>query len=197
MIGLSGGIGSGKSTVAAVWRELGATVVDADQVAREVVAPGTPGLTALAAQFGNDLVQPDGTLNRTLLAQRAFVDSTHTEQLNAILQPAIAARAAELLAAAPCPQLAVYDVPLLVEHNMAGMFEYIVMVLSPVEQRLERLVHQRGLAVEDARARMAQQATDEERRALADIIIDNDGTVDELRERASGVWHYLESCCST
>lgn len=80
---------------------------------------------------------------------------------------------------------------------MAGMFEYIVMVLSPVEQRLERLVHQRGLAVEDARARMAQQATDEERRALADIIIDNDGTVDELRERASGVWHYLESCCST
>ncbi|ALE35151.1 dephospho-CoA kinase [Lawsonella clevelandensis] len=197
MIGLSGGIGSGKSTVAAVWRELGATVVDADHVAREVVAPGTPGLAALAAEFGDDLIQPDGTLNRALLAQRAFVDSVHTERLNSILQPAIAARSAELLAVAPCPQLAVYDVPLLVEHDMAGMFEHIVMVLSPAEQRLERLVHQRGLATDDARARMAQQATDAQRREIADIIIDNDGTVDELRERASSVWRYLESCCST
>lgn len=171
-------------------------MVDADHVAREVVEPGTPGLAALATEFGDDLIQPDGTLNRALLAQRAFVDAAHTERLNHILQPAIAARAADLLAAAPCPQLAVYDVPLLVEHNMAGMFDQIVIVLSPVEQRLERLIHQRGLSVDDARGRMAQQASDDQRREVADIIITNNGTLEELREQAAGVWRYLESCAS-
>lgn len=196
MIGLSGGIGSGKSTVAAVWRELGATVVDADQVARDVMQLGSPALPALSAAFGEDILYNDGSLNRSLLAERAFVDAEHTEQLNDIVQPIIAARAQELLAAAPSPRRAVYDVPLLIEHHLESQFDHIVMVLAPIKQRLERLTQQRHLSEDDARARMAQQATDDQRRTIADIVIDNNGTLAELRKRASDVWHYLESCSS-
>lgn len=198
MIGLSGGIGSGKSTVAAVWKEHGATVIDADQVARDVVEPGEPALRAIAAEFGADVLQADGSLNRSLLARRAFSSAATTERLNAIMKPYIRSRVAELAAAAPHPELTVYDVPLLIEHDLAADLDTIVMVLTDEEERIARLQRDRGMSADDVRDRMRRQASDAERRAIADIVIDNNGTEAELRDKALEVWRQLaESSSST
>ena len=198
MIGLSGGIGSGKSTVAAVWKEHGATVIDADQVARDVVEPGEPALRAIAAEFGADVLRADGSLNRSLLARRAFSSAATTERLNAIMKPYIRSRVAELAAAAPHPELTVYDVPLLIEHDLAADLDTIVMVLTDEEERIARLQRDRGMSADDVRDRMRRQASDAERRAIADIVIDNNGTEAELRDKALEVWRQLaESSSST
>ena len=178
-IGLTGGIGSGKSTVAALLVERGAVLVDADRIAREVVAPGTPGLAAVAEAFGDDVLADDGALDRPALAAIVFADPQARARLDAIVHPLVRARAAELVAAAPADAIVVNDVPLLVETGQAGSYDLVVVVEAELETRVARLVR-RGLTVDDARARIAAQATDEQRRAVADVVLDNSGTPEEL-----------------
>lgn len=175
MVGLTGGIGAGKSTVTAVLEESGAVIVDADRIARQVVEPGSPGLAMLVAEFGEDILRPDGALDRAALAARAFVDAERTAALNAITHPLIGERTAELFGSAPEDAIVVHDMPLLVEGGMTPGYHLVIVVDTPAEIRLQRLVEQRGMPEDDARARMARQATDEDRRAAADILIDNSG----------------------
>ena len=182
MVGLTGGIGAGKSTVTQMLDEAGAVIVDADRIAREVVEPGSPGLAMLVAEFGEDILAPDGSLDRAELAARAFVDEERTAALNAITHPLIGERTAELFAAAPADAIVVHDMPLLVEGGMAPGYHLVIVVDTPAEIRLRRLVEQRGMPEHDARARMARQATDEARRAVADVLIDNSGEREPVRE---------------
>jgi dephospho-CoA kinase len=189
-VGLTGGVGSGKSTVAGLLAEHGAVVVDADAVAREVVAPGTPGLAAVLARFGDAVRAADGGLDRAALATIVFNDEAARLDLNAIVHPLIGARTAELMAAAPPGAVLVHDVPLLVEGNMADAFDVVVVVEADPQLRLRRL-EQRGLPEADARARMAAQATDEQRRAVAGELIVNNGDLDELRADVDQLWQRL------
>ncbi|MCZ2814656.1 dephospho-CoA kinase [Modestobacter sp. VKM Ac-2984] len=186
-IGLTGGIGSGKSTVAALLAERGAVVVDADRLAREVVAPGTPGLAAIAEEFGPDVLAGDGALDRAALAAVVFADPAARARLDAIVHPRVRARAAELAAAAPPGSVVVQDVPLLVETGQAGSFDLVLVVETDPETRVARLVD-RGLSAADARARIASQATDEERRAVADVVLHNDGGPEALAEQVQRFW---------
>lgn len=187
-IGLTGGIGSGKSSVARRLAELGAWVVDADQLAREVVAPGTPGLAAVLREFGDDVRAPDGSLDRARLGQRVFTDPDARHRLNAIVHPLVAARSAELMASAPPGAVLVYDVPLLVENGLASAYDLVVVVEAPVEERLDRLTRDRGMSEQQGRDRIAAQATDEQRRAVADVVIVNDGTLEQLAARVDTLW---------
>jgi dephospho-CoA kinase len=188
-VGLSGGVGSGKSTVAAMLAERGAVVIDADAIAREVVEPGTPGYAAVVAEFG-DAVVADGRLDRAALAKIVFNDDDARARLNAIVHPLVGARTAALMAATPPDAVVVYDVPLLVESGLAEGFDKVVIVLAPQEVRLERLAA-RGMPEDDARARMAKQANDDERRAVADEIVVNDGTREHLQAQVDAVWERL------
>ena len=187
-IGLTGGIGSGKSTAARRFAELGALVVDADLVAREVVEPDTPGLAAVAAAFGPGVLAPDGRLDRPALARIVFGDEDALSRLNAIVHPLVRARVAELIAAAPAGTVVVQDVPLLVETGQAAAFDLVVVVQAAAAARLDRLVRDRDMPVEQARARMAAQATDEQRRAVADVVLTNDGTPEDLRAQVDRLW---------
>lgn len=182
MVGLTGGIGAGKSTVTAVLAEAGAVIIDADVIARQVVEPGTPGLAMLVAEFGDDIVGENGELDRAALAARAFVDAERTAALNAITHPLIGERTAELFGSAPQDGIVVHDMPLLVEGAMTPGYHLVIVVDTPAATRLERLVVQRGMPEDDARARMSRQATDEERRAVADVLIDNSGSREPVRE---------------
>lgn len=187
-VGLTGGIGAGKSTVAKTFVDQGAYHVDADRVAREVVAPGTPGLAALVEAFGPDIVGDDGALDRPALAARAFADEESTKTLNAITHPLIGARTQELIAAAPAGAIVLHDVPLLVEGQLAPFYDLVVVVHVDAGLRLERLVELRGMDPADARARIEAQATDAQRRAVADVWLDNSGTPEALAEQARRVW---------
>jgi dephospho-CoA kinase len=187
-IGLTGGIGSGKSTAAGRFAELGALVIDADALAREVVEPGTQGLAAVVAEFGGQVLDGGGRLDRPALARVVFGDDAARGRLNAILHPRIRARAAELIAAAPPGTVVVQDVPLLVETGQSGAYDLVVVVEAPAELRVRRLVRDRGLPAEEARARMAAQATDEQRRAAADVVLVNDGTPEDLRAKVDALW---------
>jgi dephospho-CoA kinase len=186
-IGLTGGIGSGKSTVSALLAERGAVVVDADLIAREVVQPGTPGLAAVAEAFGTDVLAADGSLDRPALAAVVFADPEARRRLDGIVHPLVRARAAELEAAAPPGTVVVHDVPLLVETGQAGRFDLVLVVTADVETRVARLVR-RGLTEDDARARIDAQATDEQRRAVADVVLDNSGTREELAAQVDRFW---------
>ena len=186
-IGLTGGIGSGKSTVAALLAERGARVVDADRIAREVVAPGTPGLAAVAAEFGDGVVAADGSLDRPALAALVFGDPAARARLDGIVHPLVRARAAEAVAAAPADAVVVQDVPLLVETGQAGSYDLVLVVETDPETRVARLV-ERGMTADDARARMASQATDEQRRAVADVVLRNDGDRTDLAARVDRFW---------
>ncbi|GAA3048582.1 dephospho-CoA kinase [Actinokineospora globicatena] len=186
-VGLTGGIGSGKSTVAARLAEHGAVVVDADRVARAVVEPGTPGLAAIAEEFGPGVIT-DGALDRPRLAGIVFTDDAARQRLNAIVHPLVRARTAELVAAAPPDSIVVQDVPLLVENGMGALYHLVIVVDAPVETRIRRLVDHRGLAESDARARIAAQADDDARRAAADIWLSNAGTPDETRAAVDALW---------
>jgi dephospho-CoA kinase len=186
-IGLTGGIGSGKSTVAALLVERGAHLVDADRVAREVVEPGSPGLAAVAEAFGAHVLTPEGSLDRPALAAVVFADPDQRARLDAIVHPLVRARAAELVAAAPPGSVVVQDVPLLVETGQAGAFDLVVVVQAPLDLRLTRLV-ERGMTEDDARARIAGQATDEQRAAVADVVLTNGGTRAELAEQVEKLW---------
>jgi dephospho-CoA kinase len=186
-IGLTGGIGSGKSTVSALLAERGAVVVDADLIAREVVQPGTPGLAAVAEAFGTDVLAADGSLDRPALAAVVFADPEARRRLDGIVHPLVRARAAELEAAAPPGTVVVHDVPLLVETGQAGRFDLVLVVTADVETRVARLVR-RGLTEDDARARIDAQATDEQRRAVADVVLDNSGTPEQLAAQVDRFW---------
>jgi dephospho-CoA kinase len=186
-IGLTGGIGSGKSTVAALLAERGALVVDADRIAREVVEPGTPGLDAVVAEFGDQVLAADGSLDRPALAAVVFADPAARARLDAVVHPLVRARAAEALAAAPRDAVVVQDVPLLVETGQVGSYDLVLVVQTDVEERVRRLVG-RGLTAEDARARIASQASDEERAAVADVVLSNDDGRDELAAQVDRFW---------
>lgn len=186
-IGLTGGIGSGKSTVSALLAARGAVVIDADRIAREVVEPGTPGLAAVVEAFGQGLLRDDGSLDRPALAAVVFADPESRKRLDGIVHPLVRARAAELAGAAPDGSVVVHDVPLLVETGQAASYDVVLVVQADPEVRVRRLV-QRGLSEEDAWARIAAQATDEQRRAVADVVLDNDGTPAELEEQVDRFW---------
>lgn len=190
MVGLTGGVGSGKSTVAALLAEHGAVVIDADAVAREVVAVGTPGYAAVVERFGGSVVAPGGGLDRPALAAIVFADEGARADLNAIVHPLVGQRSAELMADAPRDAVVVYDVPLLVEGGRSGDFELVVVVEAELAVRLARLAH-RGLPEPEARARMAAQATDEQRRAVADELITNSGSRAELALQVDALWQRL------
>jgi len=193
LVGLTGGIGSGKSTVAQRLRTLGCEVIDADAVAREIVGPGESTLSELAARFGANIVREDGTLDRAELARIAFADDATRADLDRITHPRIASRIAERIAqlgavadASP-DQLVVVDHPLLIETGQAGRFDAVVVVMADAEVRVRRLVEQRGLDQTDARARLRAQADDDQRRAAATHVVHNDGTLDELLSRVDAV----------
>ena len=169
-IGLTGGIGSGKSTVTAALGELGALVIDADQLAREVLAPGSDGLQAVVERFGPGVLAADGSLDRPALASAVFGDESARRDLEAITHPRIAERTAQLMAQAPADKIVVHDVPLLVEKRMGSAYHLVIVVDAHQATRLERLVQQRGMSEADARARMDHQATDDQRLVAADVV---------------------------
>jgi dephospho-CoA kinase len=186
-IGLTGGIGSGKSTVSALLAARGAVIVDADRIAREVVEPGTPGLARVAETFGEQVLAADGSLDRAALAAVVFADPEARRQLDGIVHPLVRARASDLAAAAPPDAVVVNDVPLLVETGQASSYDLVLVVEADPETRVSRLV-QRGLTAEDARARMEAQASDGQRRAVADVVLDNSGTQEELAGQVDRFW---------
>jgi dephospho-CoA kinase len=186
-IGLTGGIGSGKSTVSAMLADRGARVIDADVLAREVVAPGTPGLAAVVDAFGEKVLTADGGLDRPALATVVFGDPAARATLDGIVHPLVRARAVALISALPADAVVVQDIPLLVETGQAGSFDLVLVVEADLDTRVARLV-QRGLSEEDARARIAAQATDEQRRAVADVVLDNSGTPEELAAQVDRFW---------
>lgn len=182
LIGLTGGIGSGKTTVANRWVELGATEIDADVLAREVVLPGSEGLRLVAEHFGADLIQSDGSLNRQLLAERAFSSTENRKLLEGILHPLIQKLAREKVSG--ISGHVIYTIPLLVETNSQLPFDKVVTVSCPEEIRIQRLIESRGMSEQDARARVSSQATDQEREARADLVIDSNCSLDQLLARA-------------
>lgn len=192
-IGLTGGIGAGKSAVARRLAEHGAVVVDSDRIAREVVEPGTPGLAAVVAEFGPGVLRPDGSLDRERLAAVVFGDDAARLRLNAIVHPLVGKRAAELASAAPPDAVLVHDIPLLVENNLAAGFDLVLVVEAPIEIRVARIMRDRGMTEKAARARIAAQASDEERRAAANMLIRNDGTLAELDEQVDKVWAEIQA----
>jgi dephospho-CoA kinase len=195
-VGLSGGIGSGKSQVSRRLAERGAVIIDADILARDVVAAGTPGLAAVVSEFGTDVLAPDGSLDRPRLGSVVFGDPERLAALNAIVHPLVAARTRELMAAAPVDAIVVHDVPLLVENDLGKAYDVVVIVDATEESRLGRLTRDRGMSPEDARARIAAQASREHRLAVADVVIDNNGPLNALDPQLDALWKRLESARS-
>jgi len=188
-VGLSGGIGSGKSTVARSLAQKGAIVIDADAIAREVVEPGQPGLAAVVGRFGPEVLDGAGRLDRPKLASLVFGDAAARADLNAIVHPLVAAESARRASAAPSDSVIVMDVPLLVEAARSG-YDVVVIVEAPEAVRLERLVA-RGMDPDDARRRMAAQASDADRRKVADVVLDNSGSAEDLDRQVDALWAQL------
>lgn len=192
LVGLTGGIGAGKSTVARLLAARGALILDADVAAREVVAPGSDGLAAVIAEFGDAVVGPDGALDRAALAAVVFADPDRRGALNAITHPRVRAWMAERVVAAPEGSVVVQDIPLLVESGLAGLFELVVVVDAADPIRVARLVRDRGMTEQEASARIAAQAPRGQRLAAADVVIDNDGTPEELTGQVAALWNRIE-----
>lgn len=192
-VGLTGGIGAGKSEVARLLASYGAVLVDSDRIAREVVAPGTEGLAKIVAEFGPGVLAPDGSLDRPKLGAIVFADEERRRALNAIVHPLVGARSAELQRAAGPDDIVVHDVPLLTENGLAPYYDLVVVVDAAPDSQLDRLVRLRGMTEDEARSRMAAQARREERLAIADFVLHNDGTVEELREQVAAVWRELKA----
>lgn len=190
-VGLTGGIASGKSTVSAILAELGAVVIDADAIAREVVAQGTPGLEAVVAEFGPGLLTPGGDLDRPAMGALVFADPDARKRLEAIIHPLVHRRSAELEAAAEADAVVVHDIPLLAEVGRAGSFDAVIVVDAPTEVQVARMVGDRGWTEEDAESRIAAQASREDRRAIASHVIDNTGSLEDLRRRVEDVYAEL------
>jgi dephospho-CoA kinase len=190
-VGLTGGVASGKSTVSAILADLGAVVVDADRLAREVVARGTPGLAEVLAAFGPSVLTEDGELDRVAMGAIVFADESRRRALEGIIHPLVRARAAELEAAAPPGAIVVHDIPLLAETGQGSRFDAVVVVDVPTEVQVQRMIDTRAMSREDAEARVAAQATREERLAIATHIIENTGTREDLRVRVTEVFDHL------
>lgn len=190
-VGLTGGIASGKSTVSAILRELGAVVIDADALAREVVEKGTPGLDAVVAEFGPSILTAEGELDRPAMGALVFADADARRRLEAIVHPLVFERIVALEEAAPPDALVVHDIPLLAESGRADTFDAVVVVHVPEDMQIERMVHDRGWAEEEARARIAAQATPADRLAIATYVVDNTGTREDLRHRVTEVFDAL------
>lgn len=190
-IALTGGIAAGKSTVADRLAEIGALVIDSDRLAREVVEPGTDGLAEVVAAFGEGILAADGSLDRPALGERVFADEEARRTLEGIIHPLVRARAAQLEAEAGPGQPVVHDIPLLVETGRAEEFDRVLVVETPEAERVERMVRDRGMTPEEARARIAAQASDAERRAAADVVLLNDGTPEELVAAVDVLWPSL------
>ncbi|WP_320416858.1 dephospho-CoA kinase [Arthrobacter jinronghuae] len=187
-VGLTGGIAAGKSLVARTLVQCGAVLVDADALAREVVEPGTEGLAAVVEAFGPRILAADGSLDRPALAAVVFGDEERRAVLNGIIHPLVRARAAQLAAEAPPDGILVQDIPLLVETGQAGNFDFVLVVEAPEDVRLERMVRMRGMDPEAARARIAAQATPEQRAEAADVVLHNTGTPEELVAAVRRLW---------
>lgn len=188
-IGLTGGIGSGKSTVADLLSSEGFLIIDADQIAREIVEPGQPALAELVEAFGPEIIKKDGSLDRPGLAAKAFVDPEHTALLNSITHPRIAEETARRFAEAEAngTKVAIYDMPLLVDKGLDRGMDMVLVVDVNVEERVRRLVEKRGLGEEDVRRRIDSQVPDEVRLKAADVVIDNNGSLDDLKENMKNV----------
>jgi dephospho-CoA kinase len=196
-VGLTGGIGAGKSEAVRLLAERGAVIVDADRIAREVVEPGTPGLAAVVAEFGPGVLTPDGALDRERLGRIVFTDPARRQALNDIVHPLVARRSAQLQGAAPPDAIVVHDVPLLAENRLADRYDLVVVVDAADDVRLDRLTRLRGMPEADARARMAAQAGREERLAIADRVLRNDGTVEDLARQVADLWAWLRARAET
>jgi dephospho-CoA kinase len=192
-IGLTGGIGAGKSTVAGMLAERGAVVIDADEIARQLVEPGQPALVELITEFGPRIQQPDGTLSRGELARLAFSDPRATTRLNEIMHPLIRAEAERQIRGQSRTALVVYDMPLLVETGQSDLVDVVVVVDVPEEVQIQRSVDLRGLDEQDVRRRMSVQASREERIAAADHVIDNSGPAEFTRHQVAALWDVLTS----
>lgn len=192
-VGLTGGIASGKSTVSSILRELGAIVIDADQLAKDVVAKGTPGLAAVVEEFGPEMLTPEGELDRPRMGELVFADESARRRLEAIVHPLVFERYAELEGTAPPDAIVVHDIPLLVESGRAEEFDAVIVVDAHEDHQLERMVRDRGWTEEHARSRIAAQATREQRRAAATYLIENTGTREDLRHKVTEVFAELAS----
>ena len=190
-VGLTGGIASGKSTVSAILRELGAVVIDADQLAREVVARGTPGLDAVVAEFGAGLLTPEGDLDRAAMGSLVFGDDAARKRLEAIVHPLVFERIVDLETHAPEGAVVVHDIPLLAESGRAATFDAVIVVDAPQEVQVARMVGDRGWTESDALARIAAQASPEDRRAIATYVVENTGSRAELREKIEAIYAEL------
>jgi dephospho-CoA kinase len=190
-VGLTGGIASGKSTVSSMLAELGAVIIDGDRLAREVVERGTPGLAAVVEAFGPEILTPDGDLDRPKLGRIVFADEAKRKVLEEIVHPLVFERYAEAEAAAPEDAVVVHDIPLLAESGRADTFDAVVVVETPAEMQVERMLRDRGWTREDAEARIGAQATPEQRRAIATHLIVNDGSREQLRRRVEEVYRDL------
>ncbi|MFE4869659.1 dephospho-CoA kinase [Streptomyces sp. NPDC056682] len=190
-VGLTGGIGAGKSEVSRLFVSYGAVLIDADRIAREVVEPGTPGLAAVVEAFGPSVLSADGTLDRPKLGGIVFSDPDKLATLNKIVHPLVGARSAALESAAGPDSVVIHDVPLLAENGLAPLYDLVVVVDAAPETQLDRLVRLRGMTADEARARMAAQADRAQRLAVADIVIDNDGPLEALEPQVRKVWERL------
>lgn len=192
-VGLTGGIGAGKSEVSKRLASLGAVLIDSDVVAREVVEPGTAGLDAVVARFGKEILRPDGSLDRPKLASIVFADPDRLAALNAIVHPLVGRRTQELKAVADPDAIVVHAVPLLAENDLASRYDVVVDVDASEQTQLDRLIRLRGMTEDEARSRMAAQAPRQARLALADLVIDNDGPLEELDRQVRSVWAELRA----
>lgn len=190
-VGLTGGIGAGKSEVSRRLAAAGAVLIDADAIAREVVAPGTTGLADVIAAFGTDVQLPEGGLDRERLGVIVFADPAKLARLNAIVHPLVGQRMAELEEAAAADAVVVHDVPLIAENHMASAYDLVVVVDVPPEVQVDRLVRYRKMDADQARARMAVQASREQRLAIADLVIDNSGSLADLDRQVAAIWAEL------
>jgi dephospho-CoA kinase len=190
-VGLTGGIGSGKSAVSSRLAARGAVVIDSDVLAREVVAKGTGGLAEVVEAFGDGVLAADGDLDRPALGRIVFGDESARRRLEAIIHPRVRARAAEIEAEAPAGAIVVHDIPLLVETGQTDRFDVLLVVDVPVDVQLARLTAQRGMSEAEAKQRIASQASREDRLAVADLVVDNSGTLEELDRRVDEVWTTL------
>ena len=187
-VGLTGGIASGKSTVSAILAELGAVVIDADKLAREVVEKGTPGLAAVVEAFGEGLLTAEGDLDRPAMGALVFNDEGRRRTLEAIIHPLVFERIVELEEAAPEDAVVVHDIPLLAESGRADTFDAVIVVDAPAETQVERMLRDRGWTREDAESRIAAQASREDRLAIATYVVDNTGSLEELRRQVEEIY---------
>ena len=190
-VGLTGGIGAGKGEVARRLAAYGAVVIDADQVARDVVAPGTPGLDEIVKAFGAGVLRPDGSLDREKLGEMVFADDALRGQLNAIVHPLVGERMREIDETAAAADVVVHEIPLLAEGGLAAAFDVVVVVDAPPEMQVERLVSLRGMTRQHALARMSAQAGREDRLAIATFVVDNSGSLDDLDDHVAALWAEL------